>query len=101
MSSFHYLDRLSSNANLPTTNGHLNPHPPTPTHTTHKQNNTRKQVRYASAHIAASNPDKFAKSRGEYCSTHFKNMREVAAALSGEPARVPSLPFPFSRAAAY
>jgi ribosomal protein L22 len=24
-----------------------------------------------------------AKSRGEYCRTHFKNMREVAAALSG------------------
>ncbi|KGB79175.2 ribosomal protein L22 [Cryptococcus deuterogattii R265] len=40
-------------------------------------------VRYASAHIAASNPEKFAKARGEYLRTHFKNMREVAAALSG------------------
>jgi len=40
-------------------------------------------VRYASAHVAAGNPDQFSKSRGEYLSTHFKNMREVAAALNG------------------
>ncbi|ORY22018.1 putative 60s ribosomal protein L17 [Naematelia encephala] len=42
-------------------------------------------VRYAAAQIAAGNPEKFAKSRGEYCRTHFKNMREVAAALTGFP----------------
>ncbi|GFZ50634.1 60S ribosomal protein L17, partial [Saitozyma sp. JCM 24511] len=42
-------------------------------------------VRYASAHIAAANPEKFAKARGEYVRTHFKNMREVAAAVSGMP----------------
>jgi large subunit ribosomal protein L17e len=42
-------------------------------------------VRYAAAHVVAANPDKFAKSRGEYLPTHFKNMREVAAALTGMP----------------
>lgn len=40
-------------------------------------------VRYSSAHIASANPEKFAKARGEYVRTHFKNMREVAAAISG------------------
>jgi large subunit ribosomal protein L17e len=40
-------------------------------------------VRYAAAHVSAANPDKFAMSRGEYLPTHFKNMREVAAALTG------------------
>ncbi|WVW84947.1 ribosomal protein L22 [Kwoniella bestiolae CBS 10118] len=44
---------------------------------------SRQQVRYASAHVVASNPEKFAKARGEYVRTHFKNMREVAAALTG------------------
>ncbi|KIJ54572.1 hypothetical protein M422DRAFT_24512 [Sphaerobolus stellatus SS14] len=39
-------------------------------------------VRYASAHLA-SNPEKSARARGEYVRTHFKNMREVAAAVSG------------------
>lgn len=42
-------------------------------------------VRYAAAHVTAANPDKFAMSRGEYLPTHFKNMREVAAALTGMP----------------
>ena len=63
------------------------------------------QVRYASAQIASANPEKctllvstvssetglmvvsgnaVAKAHGEYVRTHFKNMREVAAALSGE-----------------
>lgn len=46
---------------------------------------TDKMVRYAAAHVVAANPDKFAKSRGEYLPTHFKNMREVAAALTGMP----------------
>ncbi|CDZ97671.1 60s ribosomal protein l17 l23 [Phaffia rhodozyma] len=41
-----------------------------------------KMVRYASALVAA-NPEKTSKSRGEYLRTHFKNMREVAAVLSG------------------
>jgi ribosomal protein L22 len=40
-------------------------------------------VRYAAAQLTAANPDKFAMSRGEYLPTHFKNMREVAAALTG------------------
>ncbi|KAF6757410.1 Rapamycin-insensitive companion of mTOR, N-term-domain-containing protein [Ephemerocybe angulata] len=39
-------------------------------------------VRYAAAALA-SNPEKTALARGEYLRTHFKNMREVAAALSG------------------
>lgn len=39
-------------------------------------------VRYASATLAA-NPEKTAKARGEYLRTHFKNMREVGAALTG------------------
>ncbi|CAE6434762.1 unnamed protein product [Rhizoctonia solani] len=39
-------------------------------------------VRYASAALAA-NPEKTARARGEYLRTHFKNMREVAAALTG------------------
>jgi len=39
-------------------------------------------VRYAAATLAT-NPDKSAKARGEYLRTHFKNMREVAAALTG------------------
>ncbi|KDQ11121.1 hypothetical protein BOTBODRAFT_163169 [Botryobasidium botryosum FD-172 SS1] len=39
-------------------------------------------VRYA-AQKSIVNPEKFAKARGEYLRTHFKNMREVAAALSG------------------
>lgn len=30
-------------------------------------------------------PDTVSKSRGEYLSTHFKNMREVSAALNGKP----------------
>ena len=63
------------------------------------------QVRYAAAQIASANPEKctsrglaiasqkglmvtsrnvVAKAHGEYVRTHFKNMREVAAALSGE-----------------
>jgi len=41
------------------------------------------QVRYASADIFNSNPEKFAKARGEYVRSHFKNTREVAAAISG------------------
>ncbi|QRV77792.1 ribosomal protein L22p/L17e [Ceratobasidium sp. AG-Ba] len=40
-------------------------------------------VRYASAALAT-NPEKTARARGEYLRTHFKNMREVAAALKGE-----------------
>lgn len=44
---------------------------------------TNPQVRYASADIFNSNPEKFAKSRGEYVRSHFKNTREVAAAISG------------------
>ncbi|EIW67700.1 ribosomal protein L22 [Tremella mesenterica] len=40
-------------------------------------------VRYASASIATANPEKFAKAQGEYVRTHFKNAREVGAALSG------------------
>ncbi|KAH8114741.1 60S ribosomal protein L17/L23 [Phellopilus nigrolimitatus] len=39
-------------------------------------------VRYASAALAT-NPEKTSRARGEYLRTHFKNMREVAAALSG------------------
>ncbi|KAF9046605.1 60S ribosomal protein L17/L23 [Panaeolus papilionaceus] len=39
-------------------------------------------VRYAAAALAT-NPEKTARARGEYLRTHFKNMREVAAALSG------------------
>ncbi|KZV86979.1 60S ribosomal protein L17/L23 [Exidia glandulosa HHB12029] len=39
-------------------------------------------VRYAAAALAP-NPEKTARARGEYLRTHFKNMREVAAALSG------------------
>ncbi|KAG8919631.1 60S ribosomal protein L17 [Tulasnella sp. 419] len=39
-------------------------------------------VRYAAAALAT-NPDKTARARGEYLRTHFKNMREVAAALTG------------------
>ncbi|KII86772.1 hypothetical protein PLICRDRAFT_164089 [Plicaturopsis crispa FD-325 SS-3] len=39
-------------------------------------------VRYAAAALA-SNPEKTSKARGEYLRTHFKNMREVAAALTG------------------
>ncbi|KAI4521670.1 ribosomal protein L22/L17 [Schizophyllum commune] len=39
-------------------------------------------VRYAGAAFAA-NPEKTSKARGEYLRTHFKNMREVAAALTG------------------
>ncbi|KAG8789927.1 60S ribosomal protein L17 [Ceratobasidium sp. 428] len=39
-------------------------------------------VRYAAAALAT-DPEKFARARGEYLRTHFKNMREVAAALSG------------------
>ncbi|KAI5117454.1 hypothetical protein M0805_005831 [Coniferiporia weirii] len=39
-------------------------------------------VRYASATLA-SNPEKTSRARGEYLRTHFKNMREVAAALTG------------------
>ncbi|KAF8755287.1 universal ribosomal protein uL22 family [Rhizoctonia solani] len=41
-----------------------------------------KMVRYASAALAT-NPEKTARARGEYLRTHFKNMREVAAALTG------------------
>ncbi|EKM79494.1 hypothetical protein AGABI1DRAFT_114044 [Agaricus bisporus var. burnettii JB137-S8] len=40
-------------------------------------------VRYAAAALAT-NPEKTAKARGEYLRTHFKNMREVAAALTGQ-----------------
>ncbi|KIY45602.1 ribosomal protein L22 [Fistulina hepatica ATCC 64428] len=39
-------------------------------------------ARYASAALAA-NPEKTSRAKGEYLRTHFKNMREVAAALSG------------------
>ncbi|OAX42848.1 60S ribosomal protein L17/L23 [Rhizopogon vinicolor AM-OR11-026] len=39
-------------------------------------------VRYAAAALAT-NPEKTALARGEYLRTHFKNMREVAAALTG------------------
>ncbi|KAN0087520.1 Ribosomal protein L22/L17 [Tylopilus felleus] len=41
-----------------------------------------KMVRYAAAALAT-NPEKTARARGEYLRTHFKNMHEVAAALSG------------------
>ncbi|KAJ2919190.1 hypothetical protein MD484_g1222, partial [Candolleomyces efflorescens] len=41
-----------------------------------------KMVRYAAAALAT-NPEKTSRARGEYLRTHFKNMREVAAALSG------------------
>ncbi|EJC97813.1 60S ribosomal protein L17/L23 [Fomitiporia mediterranea MF3/22] len=39
-------------------------------------------VRYASAALAT-NPEKTSRARGEYLRTHFKNMREVAAVLTG------------------
>ncbi|KAH9922840.1 60S ribosomal protein L17/L23 [Epithele typhae] len=39
-------------------------------------------VRYAAASVAL-NPEKTSRARGEYLRTHFKNMREVAAALTG------------------
>ncbi|KAI0061414.1 60S ribosomal protein L17/L23 [Artomyces pyxidatus] len=39
-------------------------------------------VRYAAA-AHATNPEKTSRARGEYLRTHFKNMREVAAALTG------------------
>ncbi|KAH9969502.1 60S ribosomal protein L17/L23 [Russula dissimulans] len=39
-------------------------------------------VRYAAAALAT-NPEKTSRARGEYLRTHFKNMREVAAALTG------------------
>ncbi|EIN12985.1 60S ribosomal protein L17/L23 [Punctularia strigosozonata HHB-11173 SS5] len=39
-------------------------------------------VRYASGPLYP-NPEKTSRARGEYLRTHFKNMREVAAALSG------------------
>jgi len=39
-------------------------------------------VRYAAAALAT-NPETTARARGEYLRTHFKNMREVAAALTG------------------
>ncbi|KAF4577044.1 60S ribosomal protein L17 [Pleurotus pulmonarius] len=39
-------------------------------------------VRYASAAVI-NNPEKTARARGEYLRTHFKNMREVAAAVTG------------------
>ncbi|KZT65805.1 60S ribosomal protein L17/L23 [Daedalea quercina L-15889] len=39
-------------------------------------------VRYAAA-VLATNPEKTSRARGEYLRTHFKNMREVAAALTG------------------
>jgi len=39
-------------------------------------------VRYSAASLAT-NPEKTSRARGEYLRTHFKNMREVAAALSG------------------
>ncbi|KAJ7600612.1 ribosomal protein L22/L17 [Mycena floridula] len=39
-------------------------------------------VRYAAAAVAP-NPEKTSRARVEYCRTHFKNMREVAAALTG------------------
>ncbi|KAG5221359.1 60S ribosomal protein [Salix suchowensis] len=37
---------------------------------------------YASAAVI-NNPEKTARARGEYLRTHFKNMREVAAAVTG------------------
>ncbi|CCL99713.1 uncharacterized protein FIBRA_01735 [Fibroporia radiculosa] len=43
---------------------------------------TQIMVRYAAAALA-SNPEKTSRARGEYLRTHFKNMREVAAALTG------------------
>ncbi|KAJ7761526.1 60S ribosomal protein L17/L23 [Mycena maculata] len=39
-------------------------------------------VRYAGA-AHATNPETTSRARGEYLRTHFKNMREVAAALTG------------------
>jgi len=42
----------------------------------------RELVRYASAALAA-NPEKTSRARGEYLRTHFKNMREMAAVLTG------------------
>ncbi|KIM89094.1 hypothetical protein PILCRDRAFT_812992 [Piloderma croceum F 1598] len=39
-------------------------------------------VRYA-ADAIATNPEKSSRAHGEYLRTHFKNMREVAAALTG------------------
>ncbi|TFK28071.1 hypothetical protein FA15DRAFT_612999 [Coprinopsis marcescibilis] len=39
-------------------------------------------IRYAAAELAA-NPETTSLARGEYLRTHFKNMREVAAALTG------------------
>ncbi|KAF8578072.1 60S ribosomal protein L17/L23 [Ramaria rubella] len=39
-------------------------------------------VRYAAAHLAT-NPEKTSRARGEYLRTHFKNMHEVAAVVSG------------------
>ncbi|THH23172.1 hypothetical protein EUX98_g8007 [Antrodiella citrinella] len=39
-------------------------------------------VRYAAAALAT-NPEKTSRARGEYLRTHFKNMREVGAALTG------------------
>ncbi|KAI0695982.1 60S ribosomal protein L17/L23, partial [Cytidiella melzeri] len=39
-------------------------------------------VRYAAASVAT-NPEKTSRARGEYLRTHFKNMREVGAALTG------------------
>ncbi|KAJ7935707.1 60S ribosomal protein L17/L23 [Mycena leptocephala] len=39
-------------------------------------------VRYAGAALAT-NPETTSRARGEYLRTHFKNMREVAAALTG------------------
>ncbi|KAJ7095820.1 60S ribosomal protein L17/L23 [Mycena belliarum] len=39
-------------------------------------------VRYAAA-AHATNPETTSRARGEYLRTHFKNMREVAAALTG------------------
>ncbi|KAH6907986.1 Rapamycin-insensitive companion of mTOR, N-term-domain-containing protein [Coprinopsis sp. MPI-PUGE-AT-0042] len=44
---------------------------------------TSKMVRYAAAAVA-SNPEKSSRAHGEYLRTHFKNMREVAAALTGQ-----------------
>ncbi|KAH8825355.1 60S ribosomal protein L17/L23 [Flagelloscypha sp. PMI_526] len=40
-------------------------------------------VRYAHGDVAKANPEKTSLARGEYLRTHFKNMREVAAALTG------------------
>ncbi|KAI9443119.1 ribosomal protein L22/L17 [Lactarius indigo] len=39
-------------------------------------------VRYAAASLAP-DPEKTSRARGEYLRTHFKNMREVGAALTG------------------